>query len=104
MKQPMEPVTKALMGVVMLAAALLMSGAANAQSSSGGLSNLFGNIFSGPNATSSAPPQTPPGSGRGPLPWDGADGAFRHSLLHAGPTSPAAADLRHCAAPKCPGA
>ena len=48
MTQPMEPLTKTRAAVVILAAALLVCGAANAQSPGGGLSNLFGNIFSRP--------------------------------------------------------
>src|SRR5438445_84486 len=98
MKQLMEPLTKARIPVVMFAAALLMSGAANAQSAGGGLSNLFGNIFSGPNSTSPAPPQTPPGGGSGPLPWSGEDGASGHPLMTASAIRQAAANFDNCVA------
>src|SRR5438445_11776026 len=98
MKQLMEPLTKARIPVVMFAAALLMSGAANAQSAGGGLSNLFGNIFSGPNSPSPAQPQTPPGSGSAALPWSGEDGASGHPLMTASAIRQAAANFDNCVA------
>src|SRR2546421_5965374 len=95
MTQPMEPLTKTRAAVVILAAALLVCGAANAQSPGGGLSNLFGNIFSGPNSTPPAAPQ----SGSGPLPWSGEDGASGHPLMTAGANPEAAAKLAPLVSP-----
>src|SRR5207248_1893118 len=80
--------------VVIFAAALLMSGAAHAQSPGAGLSNLFGNIFSGPNSSPPAAPQ----SGSGPLPWSGEDGASGHPLMTAGAIRQAAANFDNCIA------
>src|SRR5207302_10646212 len=98
MTQPMEPLTKTRAAVVIFAAALLMSGAAHAQSPGAGLSNLFGNIFSGPNSTPPAAPQ----SGSGPLPWSGEAGASGHPLMTAGAIRDAAANFDHCVAPVWP--
>jgi len=87
----------------MVAAALLVSGAANAQSSGGGLSDLFGNIFSGPNSTSPAQPQPSPGGG-GALPWSGEDGASGHPLMTASAIRQAAANFDNCVASMWPDA
>src|SRR5207302_3924936 len=100
MTQPMEPLTKTRAAVVIFAAALLMSGAAHAQSPGAGLSNLFGNIFSGPNSSPPAAPQ----SGSGPLPWSGEDGASGHPLMTAGAIREAAANFDHCVASMWPDA
>ena len=100
MTQPMEPLTKTRAAVVIFAAALLMSGAAHAQSPGAGLSNLFGNIFSGPNSSPPAAPQ----SGSGPLPWSGEDGASGHPLMTAGAIRQAAANFDNCIASMWPDA
>src|SRR5437667_10943824 len=100
MTQPMEPLTKTRAEVVILAAALLVCGAANAQSPGGGLSNLFGNIFSGPNSAPPAAPQS--GSGSGPLPWSGEDGASGHPSMTAGAIRAAAANFDNCVASMWP--
>src|SRR6266446_3589905 len=97
MAQPMEPLTRRRVAAVVFAAALLVSGAANAQSPGGGLSNLFGNIFSGPNSASPGPSQTLPGGG-GPLPWSGEDGASGHPLMTARAIRQAAANFDNCVA------
>ena len=70
-------------GAMLIAAALLCSsGMSHAQSqnpsSGNGVSNFFGNIFSGPK---SAPaPQAATGPDGGPPPWSGEDGASGHPL------------------------
>ena len=97
--EPSMPVTAA----AMVATVLLVSGAANAQSSGGGLSNLFGNIFSGPNSTSPAQPQPSPG-GSGVPPWSGEDGASGHPLMTASAIRQAAADFDNCVASMWPDA
>src|SRR6202451_570520 len=98
MKRPMQPLTRALAAVI--AAALLCAGEARAQSS-GGLPNLFGNIFSGPNA--GTPPQAAPGTG-GPQPWSGEDGASGHPLMTASAIREAAANFDNCVASMWPDA
>ncbi len=85
-----------------LAAALLLSGAAHAQSSGGGLSNLFGNIFSGPK--SGTAPQATPGPDGSPPPWSGEDGASGHPLMTAGAIREAAANFSTCVASMWPDA
>src|ERR1700720_4176820 len=97
--EPSMPVTAA----AMVAAVLLVSGAANAQSSGGGLSDLFGNIFSGQNSPSQAQPQTSPG-GSGALPWSGEDGASGHPLMTASAIRQAAANFDNCVASMWPDA
>src|SRR5258708_295877 len=101
MKQRMEPLMRALTAAVVIAAALLHAGEANAQSPGGGLPNLFGNIFSGQNSPSPAPAQTTPG---GPLPWSGEDGASGHPLMTASAIREAAANFDNCVASMWPDA
>src|SRR6202140_1857241 len=103
MKQPMEPSMRALTAAVMIAAALIGAGQASAQSSGGGISNLFGNIFSGPNSGASTPPQAAPGSS-GPQPWSGEDGASGHPLMTASAIREAAANFDQCVASMWPDA
>jgi membrane-bound lytic murein transglycosylase B len=95
---------QALTAAAMVAAALLLSGTANAQSSGGGLSDLFGNIFSGQNSPSSAQPQPSPGGGSGPQPWSGEDGASGHPLMTATAIRQAAANFDNCVASMWPDA
>ncbi len=97
----MEPSMR-VTAAAMVAAVLLVSGAGNAQSSGGGLSDLFGNIFSGPNSTSPAQPQPPPGGGA--LPWSGEDGASGHPLMTASAIRQAAANFDNCVASMWPDA
>jgi len=89
-----------------LAAAALAAGwlasPAYAQSSGGGLSGLFGGIFSGsrsnaPTQASAAPTETgsiPSGS----IAWSGEDGASGHPLMTAGAIREAAANFNNCVA------
>ena len=81
-------------GAVVLAAALLVSGEVCAQSSGGGLSNLFGNMFSGKQAD--APAQATPGTNGAPPPWSGEDGASGHPLMTASAIRQAAANFNNC--------
>jgi lytic murein transglycosylase len=90
----MELLMNARAALAVVAAAMLISGAANAQSSGSGLSNLFGNIFSGSNSASPAQPQT--SAGGGPLPWSGEDGASGHPLMTAAAIRQAAANFDNC--------
>lgn len=91
-------------GTVVLAAALLLSGEAWAQSSGGGLSNPFGNIFSGKPTDTAAPTlSAPPGNGA-PPPWSGEDGASGHPLMTASAIRQAAANFDNCVAAMWPDA
>src|SRR6266481_6095226 len=101
MKRRMEPSMR-VTAAALFAAALLVSGAANAQSSGGGLSDLFGNIFSGPSSGSPAQPQPSPGGGA--LPWSGEDGASGHPLMTASAIRQAAANFDNCVASMWPDA
>src|SRR6202035_2954131 len=100
MTRPMQAWTRALAAAILIAAALLCAGEAGAQSS-GGLPNLFGNIFSGPNA--GAPPQAAPGAG-GPQPWSGEDGPSGPPLMTASAIREAAANFDNCVASMWPDA
>src|SRR3981081_398186 len=95
---------KALTATAMFATALLLFGEARAQSSGGGLPNLFGNIFSGPSTSSPAQPQTSPGTASGPQPWSGEDGASGHPLMTASAIREAAANFDNCVASMWPDA
>lgn len=55
-------------GAALLAAALLLSGEARAQSTGGGLPNLFGNIFTAKQADAPSQPQATPGTDGAPRP------------------------------------
>jgi membrane-bound lytic murein transglycosylase B len=100
MTAQMEPLAKAL-GAALVAAGLLAV-PAFAQQSGGGLSNLFGGIFSGPKSDA---PQQPavPGS-TGPTPWSGEDGASGHPLMTASAIREAAANFDNCVAGMWPDA
>ncbi len=100
----MEPLTGVAAAAALFAVALLLSGAASAQSSGGGLSNLFGGIFSGQNAGASPQPQPSPGGGAGPQPWSGEDGASGHPLMTASAIREAAANFDNCVAAMWPDA
>src|SRR5712691_10910340 len=99
-----------------LAAALLLSGEAHAQSSGGGPLNFLDNLFSGTfsKGGQTAPPapqpgaagqtQNPPPAGSGPLPWSGEDGASGHPLMTASAIREAAANFDTCVAAMWPDA
>src|SRR6202795_5093909 len=85
-----------------IVAALLFCGHAHAQTQDGGgVSNFFGNIFSG---QKSAPAQTAPGPDGAPPPWSGEDGASGHPLMTAGAIRQAAANFPSCVASMWPDA
>ena len=98
----------------MVAAALLLSGQAHAQSSSGGgplnfLDNLFTGAFSkGGQTTPAAAPSgaaaQPQSPGSGPLPWSGQDGASGHPLMTASAIREAAGNFDNCVASMWPDA
>src|SRR3981081_254718 len=87
-------------------AALLLSSGARAQSSGGGLSNFFDNIFtgSGPRPGASTLAQTAPPAGTAPPPWSGEDGASGHPLMTASAIREAAANFDNCVASMWPDA
>ncbi len=92
----------------MLAAALvaagLLVGPAHAQSSGGGLSNLFGGIFSGQKSDAQAPAAAPGSIPSGSIPWSGEDGASGHPLMTAEAIRQAAANFNACVAGMWPDA
>jgi membrane-bound lytic murein transglycosylase B len=102
----LEPLARTIL-VKALAAALVatsvLTGPALAQQSGGGLSSLFGGIFSGPK--SDTPPQqaTIPGS-TGSIPWSGEDGASGHPLMTANAIREAAGNFSNCVAAMWPDA
>jgi lytic murein transglycosylase len=91
-------------GAVVLATALLFGGEARAQSSGGGLPNLFGNMFSGPKSEPQGQAQSAPAASSTPLPWTGEDGASGHPLMTASAIREAAANFDHCVASMWPDA
>jgi membrane-bound lytic murein transglycosylase B len=98
----MEPLAKRL-AAALIAAALAATPALSqqAQQSGGGLSNLFGGIFSGPKSDAPAQQQAIPGS---PTPWSGEDGASGHPLMTASAIREAAAKFPNCVAGMWPDA
>jgi peptidoglycan lytic transglycosylase B len=89
-----------------VALALLLSGEAHAQSSSGGPLNFLENLFSGKGQTPDTPrpggtAQTP---SSGPQPWSGEDGASGHPLMTASAIREAAANFNTCVAAMWPDA
>jgi len=91
-------------GAIIFAAALLVSGQARAQSSGNGLSDLFGNIFSGSKSATPGQPQATPGPDGAPPPWSGEDGASGHPLMTASAIRQAAANFPNCVAAMWPDA
>src|ERR1700760_4634166 len=92
-------------GTILVAAALVWSGQAAAQSQGGnGVSNFFGNIFSGSKSSTSAPPQAALGGSGGAPPWSGEDGASGHPLMTASAIREAAANFDNCVAAMWPDA
>jgi membrane-bound lytic murein transglycosylase B len=86
-----------------LVAALLAASPVQAQQSQsgGGLSNLFGGIFSGQKSDQPAQQPAVPGS---PTPWSGEDGASGHPLMTASAIREAAANFSNCVAGMWPDA
>ena len=91
-------------GAVVLATIILLVAEARAQSSGGGLPNLFGNMFSGPKPAPQAQAQPAPAASSTPLPWTGEDGASGHPLMTASAIREAAANFDHCVASMWPDA
>src|SRR5437762_11312340 len=103
-------------GAAMIAAALLLSGEACAQPSSGGPSSLFDSIFTGslskgshaapspqrPGASAQA--QAAPAASSAAPPWSGEDGASGHPLMTASAIREAAANFNDCVASVWPDA
>src|SRR6266566_2450338 len=95
--------------MVALAAALLLSGEAHAQSSGGGPLNFLDNLFTNPlskggqSSPSTPQPGSPPAGG-GPLPWSGEDGASGHPLMTASAIREAAGNFQNCVAAMWPDA
>ena len=90
---------KARTGAILVAAALVWSGQAAAQSQDGnGISNFFGSIFSGSKSSTAAPPQAALGGSGGVPPWSGEDGASGHPLMTATAIREAAANFDNCVA------
>ena len=85
-----------------MAAVLFLAGPAFAQTSGGGLSDLFGNVFSGPKSATAPQPQG--GSDGAPPPWSGEDGASGHPLMTAAAIRQAAANFDNCVAAMWPDA
>ena len=103
MTQAMEPLKGMLTAALVIAAVLLRAGAADAQST-GGISNLFGNMFSQQNPATPAQAQTAPNASGAPLPWSGEDGASGHPLMTASAIREAAANFDNCVASMWPDA
>ncbi|MBV8924763.1 MAG: lytic murein transglycosylase, partial [Bradyrhizobium sp.] len=101
MTPPTEPLAKTL-GAALLAACL-MAGPAHAQESGGGLSSLFGGIFSGHKSDAAPAQPAAPGS-TGSIPWSGEDGASGHPLMTASAIREAAANFDNCVAGMWPDA
>jgi len=92
-------------GAILVAAALVWSGQADAQSQSGnGVSDFFGNIFSGQKSGTAASAQAAPGGSGAAPPWSGEDGASGHPLMTASAIREAAANFDRCVASMWPDA
>src|SRR3984885_15134849 len=92
-------VAKLRTGAILVAAALVWSGQADAQSQGGNsVSDFFGNIFSGQKSGASAPPQAATGGNGVAPPWSGEDGASGHPLMTASAIREAAANFESCVA------
>src|SRR5258706_3245309 len=101
---------------VMVAAALLISGEARAQSSGGGFQTFLDNIFTGSfSKGNQAPPsgqrpgtaaqaQAAPATGGAAPPWSGEDGASGHPLMTASAIREATANFDSCVASMWPDA
>src|SRR6266852_6051906 len=98
------PSKRSRTGAIVVAATLMLSGQACAQSPGGGLSNLFGNMFSGKVPETPAQPQATTGPDGAPPPWSGEDGASGHPLMTASAIRQAAANFPNCVASMWPDA
>ena len=85
----------------LIALAVLLPGATQAQSAGNGLTNLIDSIFS-PNAAT--PPQAATGQDGAAPPWSGEDGASGHPLMTAAAIRQAASDFPNCVAGMWPDA
>jgi membrane-bound lytic murein transglycosylase B len=106
MKFRLEPSAKTLFVkrlAVAVVAASVLAGPALAQQSGGGLSNLFGGIFSGQKSDMPPAQAAVPGN-TGPIPWSGEDGASGHPLMTANAIREAAANFSNCVAGMWPDA
>ena len=99
MREPGKALARALVAATIAAAVSLDADFTKAQSSGGGLSSLFGGIFSGPKADPAALP-VPPGS----APWSGEDGASGNPLMTASAIREAAGNFDRCVAGMWPDA
>ncbi len=100
----------------MITAALLLSGEACAQPSSGGPLSIFDGIFTGSfskggqaapspqRPAASAQAQAAPTASSAALPWSGEDGASGHPLMTASAIREAAANFENCVAAMWPDA
>jgi membrane-bound lytic murein transglycosylase B len=98
MARRMEPLALMVASALLVAPAIGMD-QARAQSQSGGLSSLFGGLFSGSKAD--APAQAPGSNGpvpNGAVPWSGEDGASGHPLMTADAIRQAASNFDNCIA------
>jgi len=99
-------------GAAIVAAALLVSGQACAQSAPGnGPLNFLGNLFTGSKGNQAAPtqpgdpaPSAPGSTSSAALPWSGEDGASGHPLMTASAIREAAANFDTCVASMWPDA
>jgi membrane-bound lytic murein transglycosylase B len=88
-------------GAAILAAALVWSAPAPAQSQGGGPLDFLGNIFNGGASKidhGGSPPSAQGASSGGPTPWSGEDGASGHPLMTAGAIREAAVNFDSCVA------
>ena len=90
--------------VMLIVAGLVLPGQAQAQSTGGGLSTLFGGIFAGTKSDNGPQPRVAPGSISGPVAWSGEDGASGHPLMTAVAIRQAAANFDNCVAAMWPDA
>jgi len=97
-----ELLTKSLLGA--LIAARMFVGPASAQQSGGGLSSLFGGVFSGQRTDTPAQQQPAVPGDPSTIPWSGQDGASGHPLMTASAIREAAANFNNCVAGMWPDA
>jgi membrane-bound lytic murein transglycosylase B len=102
------------MAALMVAAAFIACGGAQAQPSGGGPLGFLDNLFTGsfskggqtvsPATTTGTSAQVPgaPSSSSAPLPWSGEDGASGHPLMTAAAIREAAANFENCVASMWP--
>src|SRR3569832_1629464 len=91
-------------GAVILAASLLWSAQATAQSANGGPLDFLGNIFKSRSDQNGSTNPTQPASTGGAPQWSGEDGASGHPLMTANAIREAAANFNSCVASMWPDA